>query len=208
MTSMRAPKRPHVPTVQFLDAAGSRSSDQDRSKRSHPDETRLLEESELSIIIRPHDVSICKYIGTRAQLEAEGIIPAGTTWPERNQKIRWRNGEILFCLSAMRRKAIAPNSEDRIYIDQWCLRMELYDGPSGFDDAIARKKKELQAMIYAGSAKGMAESEKRFRQYITAQDDKAFTAFKASIPGLAPRPRKKTIRTVSPKAKNSERQHD
>jgi hypothetical protein len=163
---------------------------------------------ELTIIVRPHDASICKYIGTRAQLEAEGVIPPGTDWPERNQKTLWRNGEILFCLSRVRRKAIAGDNECRIYIDQWCLRMELHNGLSGFDDAIARKKKELQAMIYAGSAKGMAESNKRFRQYIAAQDDTAFTAFKASIPCLTSSPRRKSARSVSAQAKHSERQHD
>lgn len=163
---------------------------------------------ELTIIVRPHDVSICKYVGTRAQLEAEEIIPRGTDWPERNQKTRWRNGEILFCLSRMRRKAIASDNECRIYIDQWCLRMERHNGPSGFDDAIARKKNELQAMIYAGSAKGMAERNKRFKQYIAAQDDTAFTAFKASIPCLTSSPRRKSARTAGTQAKQSERQHD
>jgi hypothetical protein len=37
--------------------------------------------SELTIILRPYDAQLCMYSGTRAQLEAEGVIPDNVEWP-------------------------------------------------------------------------------------------------------------------------------
>jgi len=39
-------------------------------------------ERPLNVCIRPRNLDFVEYQGTRAQLEAEGIIPPGTQWPE------------------------------------------------------------------------------------------------------------------------------
>ena len=38
-------------------------------------------ERELMVSLRPHGLGFWEFEGTRAQLEAEGVIPAATEWP-------------------------------------------------------------------------------------------------------------------------------
>ena len=60
-------------------------------------------EREFTVSIRPHALDFWEYFGTRAQLEAEGVIPSGMEWPATGAKeVGWKEGRLKFGLRRIR----------------------------------------------------------------------------------------------------------
>lgn len=145
---------------------------------------------ELTIIISPGAWAYCEYIGTRTQLEAEGVIPAGTEWPDGFFDIRWKASDLDFWLRRQRPEGVKGPRRAFLDCDNWCLRMRKSDW-NAFDGDIERKAKDLRRMIYDQSPEGRAAFMTMIDLSLDADDDEKFQAFKALIPGLIPPPRKR-----------------
>lgn len=139
-------------------------------------------ESELVVVLNPHDLDFSEYHGTRAQLEAEGVIPSGTQWPLAYNGLRWKSGKFDFWLRRMRPMGAKGARKLFIDCDYWCLRWELTDQPHFLVKEARRKSRELDEAIYRCTEKGVAEMNKRVQRYFASLDDEKFQAFKALIP--------------------------
>lgn len=140
--------------------------------------------SELVIEIRPCNLDLTEYQGTRAQLEAEGVIPEGTVWPDGDKSERWQAGLFKYNLHRKRPNGMKGPKKRWVEGDWWALRWEPANLPSPAEREIKRKTKELADTIYRRSAKGEAEWSANWKRYWETTEDKKFQAFKALIPGL------------------------
>lgn len=133
------------------------------------------------------DYAVSEYRGTRAMLEAEGVIPEGTKWPEGYDDLRWRAGGFDYWLRRRRPEGAKGPRKAFADFDWFSLRWSLTNmRPTPADLEFARKAKELQNFVYRHSAQGCVEWNARFERYQTARQDTEFQAFKAAIlPRLA-----------------------
>ncbi|WP_123863476.1 hypothetical protein [Burkholderia plantarii] len=149
---------------------------------------------ELTIHMRPYDMSCCDYVGTRAQLEAEGLIPMGTVWPDGFRAgPRWEANGLQFKLNRRRPEGVKGPRREFIDCDNWCLRIEVL-GSNAFTDAVARKTRELHELLNCSkpeSAEVRKARHVRCELYGAAVRDEQFQAFKRLVPCLVPPPRKR-----------------
>lgn len=141
---------------------------------------------ELIVVLNPRNWDYSEYLGTRAMLEAEGIIPQGTQWREGYFDIRWKDNNFSYWLSRERPPGAKGSRKRFIDCDWFCLRWELINGPSLFELRIIRKQKELEELTYRNSAKGHAEWLVQYDLRLKAEKDMQYQAFKSAIPGLVP----------------------
>jgi len=140
--------------------------------------------TELVVILNPHNLGFSEFIGTRAMLEAEGIIPDGTKWPEGYNDLRWQDGKFNFWLRRQRPEGVKGPRRDFAECDWWCVRWELTNRPSLGEHKILLKAQALKNEIYRQSAEGQAEWIKNWNRHNETTKDEKFQAFKALIPGL------------------------
>lgn len=141
---------------------------------------------DLTIVIRPYDQHYCKYIGTRMQLEAEGIIPSGTKWPDGFREIGWRANDLYFSLRRRRPDGVKGPRRSFFDCDNWCLRIEPENhAESRRDYLIAAKAKELHSLIRMGSDECRTALYRSHSAFVAARNDRGFQAFMALIPALA-----------------------
>ncbi|NVD74523.1 hypothetical protein HUX88_28980 [Duganella sp. BJB1802] len=133
--------------------------------------------------IRVVCAGIAEYQGTRTMLEAEGIIPANTKWPEGYDDLWWDDGKYRYWMVRQRPDGAKGPRKLFVSIDWWCLRQQLIDG-NHVTFELERKKRELAEYAYRNSAKGQYEWQRSFDSYAEACADEKFQAFKALIPGL------------------------
>ncbi len=145
---------------------------------------------ELRISIRPMRLNFWEYEGTRAQLEAEGVIPSGTAWPDGGQSVEWEIGRVRFGLRRCRPEWLKGPMRLWVTGDWWCLRGQLRNGPDYLRSQIIDKERELQALMFQHSATGRRQWHEQWNRFQAAQRDARFQAFKALVPGLLPPPRK------------------
>lgn len=141
--------------------------------------------AELVVILNPFDLCLSEFVGSRAMLEAEGIIPAGTKWPEAYSDLRWRDGEFDYWLKRKRPVVGKGPRSSFADCDWWVLRWELTNAPSVAEISIRLKQQALEKEIYRQSSAGQAEFSKRWNRYREATADERFQTFKALIPGIA-----------------------
>lgn len=145
-------------------------------------------ERELCISIRPHGLDFWRYEGTRAQLEAEGVIPPATEWPQGTQPQCWDDSRFSWDLRRTRPAGMKGPMKLWISVDWWCLRCDELSSPiyrragRRIDEKVRDLAQELYWQTPAGERARDAAGE-RFRQ---AHSDKGFQAFKSLIPGLIP----------------------
>ena len=142
-------------------------------------------ERELTVLIR-HDHGCWEYLGTRAQLEAEGVIPAGTKWPEGAQSLRWDAGRFRFWLRRTRPEGLKGPMRLWTSGDWWFLRCDLIGGPGYLQLRIMDKKRELAAEIYRLSPAWEREWSASYKRFKAANNDDAYRSFRALIPALNP----------------------
>ena len=127
------------------------------------------------------------YHGTRAQLEAEGLIPDPIEWPHAALGQRWQSGEWAFWLKRTRPAGMKGPMKLWVSGDWWCVRVTR--AHVRFDlhaDDIRRKRAALRAALHQQSARGQVEWEAAWKRYRETVEDKRFQAFKRLIPGLVP----------------------
>lgn len=149
----------------------------------------------LIVSIRPFDLDLSEYFGTRSALEAEGCIPAGIDWPDAGRSVKWEKGPLKFELKRKRPEGMKGPMKRWLEGDYWSLRC-VPKGP--VDHATLRilsMKAELDAEIYRQSPEGQRQWHLEYQKLVNARGDTAFQAFKNALvprrrsPG---RPRKAT----------------
>lgn len=150
---------------------------------------------ELIIAIDYYGSGRTEFIGTRAMLEAEGIIPANTRWPEAYGRECWNIGPLHFELGRQRPEGVKGPRKAFATCDWWCLRQERPDGLSHWQRVFRVKKKELDDLAYACSREGQIKQAAEFERRCAASRDVGFQAFLAQFPGLLPQPRGRKART-------------
>ncbi|AZG10825.1 hypothetical protein EGT29_24685 [Pigmentiphaga sp. H8] len=153
----------------------------DREDSSHP--IALTTPDELVICINPHRTGFAEFVGTRAMLEAEGVLPEKVIWPDGFDGKCWNDGQFRYWLRRQRPKGAKGPRKAFQGVDWWMLRWEPVNGPDFRERELAEKKKELEDMIYLRSPAGIRESGIASERYWAAVDDKKFQAFKTCIPG-------------------------
>lgn len=140
-------------------------------------------EPELRIEIWPRGDDT--WIGTSAQLVAEGLIPQDFKWPVAFSDRMWTDGPFDYWLTRTRPEGAKGPKSSFVEVDHWRLRRRWAAyGRDGYGHAhIHEKRIELQHAIWKESPEGMRQSE---RFYFVVQSDKAFQSFRARIPALNP----------------------
>lgn len=121
-----------------------------------------------------------EYLGTSSAIEAEGLIPPKTVWPDGFNDRRWEDGARRFWLRRERPKGVKGPRRSFLEVDWWMLRIDPIDKQSAQQTAIRSKKRDLRTAIYRASAEGVAMSNRWFR----AKSDPEFMAMMAKIPGV------------------------
>lgn len=140
--------------------------------------------NELIVSIRPYNWDMTEYQGTRAQLEAEAVIPEGTDWPDGDTSIKWQAGPFDYDLRRKRPEGMKGPKKVWVEGDWWVLRWEPSNLPPYPEREIKLKAQELADAIYRRSAKGEAERSVMWDCYWKSVHDEKFQAFKALVPGL------------------------
>lgn len=136
------------------------------------------------IIVRTLDIGVAEYQGTRAALEAEGVIPVGIQWPDGFNNHRWEDDQFRYWLCRKRPEGIKGPRKDFVDIDWWMLRFDPLNAKPISVRNVERKAKELADTIHLQSAEGRAAWHKRYDAYQETRKDEKWQAFKALIPGV------------------------
>lgn len=137
-------------------------------------------DSSTELVVCTPDSDILEYQGTRATLETEGFIPAGTDWPEGFNDLHWDDGKFRYWLRRKRPEGQKGPRRQLINVDWWMLRCDPLNAKPFEVRNVERKAKELADTIYCNSAKGKAEWRRQWNLYFESKKDKAFQSFKAA----------------------------
>lgn len=133
------------------------------------------------IVCTPY-TSISEYIGTRASLEAEGVIPPETEWPERGfEDVSWRDEQAEYTLRRDRPDGVSGPRKLFADIDWWSLRIVPAKRKHPSQLAIERKKKALDDEIFRQSYEGMRLIQKRYDDCCLAKSDAGYQRFRGML---------------------------
>ncbi|MGN6529324.1 MAG: hypothetical protein ACTHL8_23275 [Burkholderiaceae bacterium] len=65
------------------------------------------------------------FVGTRAQLIAEGLALADGRWPEGHDTLKWRRGALQFALERRRPPGVRGRKSAWRDVDYWCLTVTM-----------------------------------------------------------------------------------
>lgn len=130
-------------------------------------------DAEMRIFVEPES-STWTIVGTRMQIEAEGVLPLGVEW-SKLVGTQWTAGELRFTLSGgLRKKGASPES--------WLWRLSCECQCQGFNGpAIKHAKRELDRLIFEDSAAGLVQLRKRCQLAESAAADHAFQGFLGKV---------------------------
>lgn len=134
-----------------------------------------------------HDLA--EYHGTRAMLEAEGVIPEATQWPTGYDDLRWEDSQNYYWLCRCRPDGAKGPRKQFVDVDWWHLRFGPINSDSIVSRELKRRAKALSDYAYSTSDKGRSERSANFNRYLETRKDEKFQSFKALIPGLIKPPR-------------------
>lgn len=149
---------------------------------------------ELVVVIRPRGLLFWSYEGTRAQLEAEGVIPADLQWPlpeHGRHAVHWELGRQRFTLCRTRPADLKGPMSAWIRGDWWELRCDLLGAPSYMEQQLLDAKRELARAQYRQSPEGQRAFDAHWARYWPAQKD---AAFQAMLRRIVPQPARRSTR--------------
>lgn len=140
--------------------------------------------NEITIVFHGR-IGCTEFLGTRAQIEAEGIVPAGVEWPgDGFESVMWEAGAVNYLLRRVRPVGAKGPRRAFAQVDHWCLRtMLIY--PLAIQRTIEIKEAELRAAIHRASPQGQAEACAAIRAVMAAKGDDRFQTFLSQVPGGA-----------------------
>lgn len=130
-------------------------------------------DGELRIFVEPESSTWC-CVGTRAQIEAGGVLPHGVEWSSL-VGAEWVSGQLRYTLSGgLRKKGLSPEHS------VWRLRCECEC--QGFNgNAIKHAKRELDRLMFEDSSAGLVQFWERCRRAEAAAADCAFQKFLGNV---------------------------
>ena len=132
----------------------------------------LSPESEIRIEMTPGYYSI--FVGSRVQLEAEGLVPEGLDWPVGSKVCRWEEGRFSYVI---RRYPSASGIKKSVWStqDHWRLCMAIRNKPSDHweQSIIAEKTRELTHAVWRLSPAG----EQHRKLWCAAREDDGYREF-------------------------------
>ena len=138
----------------------------------------LKVERELTIDLRPYGWQLWELLGTRAQLEAEGVIPAATEWPATGARmVEWTTGRLRFALHRTRPEGLKGPVRLWANGDWWSLRCEPVNAPAIGQQRLIDMQRALDRAVYQQSPAGQREWSEQGRRGEAARRDKAFQTF-------------------------------
>lgn len=144
-------------------------------------------ERELTVELNPYGCDFWEYQGTRAQLEAEGVIPAAVEWPATGvRSVEWQDGRMRFSLRRIRPAWLKGPMRLWVNGDWWALRCDLIGGPDTSQRRLIRMRRDVEREAYRQSPAGQRAWDELWRRFRAAERDSAFQVFKARVPGLTP----------------------
>lgn len=137
-----------------------------------------------------------EFQGSRAQLEAEGLIPPGLQWPSEGfGRVEWQAENVCYRLCRRRPDGAKGPRKAFAKIDWWSLHSELCDPRSLEERILADKAAEFRKTAYALSAEGRSASTRLFIAHLEARRDEGFQAFLSRVPGLVKSARRRASKT-------------
>lgn len=127
------------------------------------------------------------FSGTRAQLDGEGAVPAGTEWPPGRDTVAWEKGPLQFYLWRSRPKGMKGPISAWLALDHWSLHMQLLTRHAQsltVDKWFSAMRAEL--LQKSDTAKEAACARQKLHACAALQD-LGFQSFLALLPGLAAR---------------------
>lgn len=163
----------------------------------HATEASVGVEPELTIAVRPYDLDKASYYGTRAQLEAEGVVPKNIKWPSGKTAAGWKRDGLEWSLRRVRPEGMKGPMRKWMEGDYWKVSSELPTCclSKGEHERIQAQRDLEDAARRLDPAYQLAKavlSDKWNRAY----HDKAYRAFKALVPGLIPPKRGRKPKTA------------
>lgn len=144
-----------------------------------------VQEPREMVVWMARDHGFWEYHGTRAQLEAEGVIPPSMVWPVGKNGRHWETAGYYWGLRRIRPEGLKGPMKLWINGDWWSVRCE----PTVRTDRalrIADMKRALDHAIFMESPAGKAALRVHWARTDAMREDKAFQRFKALIPALSP----------------------
>ncbi len=132
----------------------------------------------VGLLVRIWDCLWVEYLGTRGQLEAEGLLPAGLDWPDGQDVRRWEASGLRFQLSRTRPAGLKGPRRLWLEGDYWQLLFEPSDALWRPRRRVELKRKELTGEIHRWSEAGQHEWSGSFSRWLRAKHDLQFQAFK------------------------------
>jgi len=128
---------------------------------------------------------VVEYWGTRAAIEAEGIVPDSVQWPTEYNSVKWKSGLLQFSLVRHRPEGVKGSRRELSAVNWWRLRWA-YDDYAHTELLSERRKiKELKRQLYLCSDEGKQEGRRRWNLFARAREDERFCAFLNGIPAIA-----------------------
>ncbi len=140
---------------------------------------------------------LAEYRGTRAAIEAEGVVPADIQWPKEYDLVRWESGPLRFLLQRHRPEGVKGSRRQLATVDWWHLRWEYQSYEQSNLLSLKRKEQRLRRDLYLCSNEGRREISEHVSRYLKAIDDEKYRSFKSRIPALAKRKRRHRSETDS-----------
>lgn len=154
---------------------------------------------DLLITIWPDELA--RYTGSRAQLEAEGLIPPDFKLPEGKEWVYWSADGYDYQLRRVRPEGFKGPQRAWLGVDNWIVdvRVTGRDLQWRKNRAIERKVEDLKDAIHRQSKAGWEEGRLRLEAFCETLGDKAFQRFKAIVVPERKR-RGRPVREASPAA--------
>ena len=136
-----------------------------------------------------------EYFGSRAQLEAEGLIPENTVWPKGTIWRYWTSGVFRFSLFRTRQHGTNGKGPAKVWMegDWWCLRCGLINAEDCFAQRIQEMQAEIADLTHRRSPEGERQFYELYARYEKCSNDMAFQTFKSTF---LPEPKKSGRRAV------------
>jgi len=133
--------------------------------------------SDLIVEIVPRES--VEWIGTKAQLIEEGLVPADLVWPDRDRWVGWNTPAFECWLRRTKPPGMRGPKRLWLDVDWWALRRSLLAdrGKGHWPAAIYEKECELRQLIWR-----QTEAGRRFAmQWHKARADTRFQSFKHRV---------------------------
>jgi hypothetical protein len=143
--------------------------------------------------------SLVFYRGTAAQLTDEGLIAKGFEWPRVAAEVCWAAGGLRYRLRRERPEGHKGPMRSWLELDNWFLRVEVEGRDFHWCQRreLERRAQELKEDAYKLTLAGRLKQEAEWNRYWATQKDKAYQAFRATVPALNPPKRARKSRPRS-----------